>query len=144
MEKKGKDLMGVTFNGDVTFQGPMFDIHDNEHVHIGNPSQQATDKVASEQDHAGSDEPCRKDERLTMFVHPSVDSAHEWLIHDEIKRLVKRQGLQEICQYLLQMKRDAKVLLPQSPSAAYAELVRMGMPKGEGFNESTFRKYYRN
>jgi hypothetical protein len=31
-----------------------------------------------------------------------------------------------------------------SPSAAYAELVRMGMPSGEGFSESTFRKYYSN
>ena len=28
-------MMGVTFTGNVTFQGPMFDIHDNEHVHIG-------------------------------------------------------------------------------------------------------------
>ena len=33
-EKKRFDMMGVTFNGDVTFNGPMFDIHDNEHVHI--------------------------------------------------------------------------------------------------------------
>ena len=29
--------MGVTFNGSVTFNGPMFDIHDNEHVHISTP-----------------------------------------------------------------------------------------------------------
>lgn len=27
-------MVGVTFTGDVTFIGPMFDIHDNEHVHI--------------------------------------------------------------------------------------------------------------
>ncbi len=30
-----KEKTGVTFNGSVTFNGPMFDIHDNEHVHIG-------------------------------------------------------------------------------------------------------------
>lgn len=36
MEKKKESSMtGVTFNGNVTFNGPMFDIHDNEHVHIG-------------------------------------------------------------------------------------------------------------
>lgn len=35
MEEKNK-MMGVTFNGSVTFNGPMFDIHDNEHVHIHN------------------------------------------------------------------------------------------------------------
>ena len=31
--------MGVTFNGSVTFNGPMFDIHDNEHVHITTQAQ---------------------------------------------------------------------------------------------------------
>ena len=36
MEKmKDNSMTGVTFNGNVTFNGPMFDIHDNEHVHIG-------------------------------------------------------------------------------------------------------------
>lgn len=34
MEKKASDLMGVTFNDKVTFNGPMFDIHDNQHVHV--------------------------------------------------------------------------------------------------------------
>ncbi len=87
--------------------------------------------------------PPRQDEELCMFIHPAVDSDEEQRkIHNEIKRLVKRQGLQDICRYLLQMKKDNKVLLPPSPSVAYAELVRMGMPDGEGFNENTFRKYY--
>ena len=27
-------MTGVTFNGSVTFNGPMFDIHDNDHVTI--------------------------------------------------------------------------------------------------------------
>ncbi len=31
---KKKRAFGVTFEGNVTFHGPMFDIHDNEHVHI--------------------------------------------------------------------------------------------------------------
>ena len=61
-----------------------------------------------------------------------------------MKRLVKCNGVQEICSYLKQMAAEKKVLLPQMPSVAYAELVRMGMPSGEGFNESTFRKYYVN
>lgn len=34
MEKKANEAMGVTFNGNVTFQGPMFDIHNNQHVHV--------------------------------------------------------------------------------------------------------------
>ena len=40
------------------------------------------------------------------------------------------------------MKKEKKILLPQSPSIAYAELVRMGMPSKEGFNEKTFFKHY--
>ena len=35
MERKSSDALGVTFTGSVTFNGPMFDIHDNQHVHIG-------------------------------------------------------------------------------------------------------------
>ena len=83
----------------------------------------------------------RSGERLCSLIHPAVDRLHEWQIHDEIKRLVKRYKLQEICRYLVQMRKENKVLLPFSPQAAYTELVRMGMPE---FNESTFRKYYRS
>ena len=38
------EMMGVTFNGTVTFNGPMFDIHDNEHVTIVNDRQRREDK----------------------------------------------------------------------------------------------------
>jgi hypothetical protein len=80
---------------------------------------------------------------LCHFIHPAVDSRQEWLVNDEVCRLVSRQGIQEICRHLLKMSKDNKLLLPQSPAAAYAELVRMGMPNGAGFNEKTFKKYYR-
>ena len=83
-------------------------------------------------------------EELFKFIHPSVDENEEWRIHNEVKRLVTRQGIQMICLYLLQMMKENKILLPPNPSVTYAELVRMGMPSGEGFTESTFRKYYRN
>lgn len=85
-----------------------------------------------------------RNEQLCLFIHPSVGSDQEWVIHDEVKRLVTRQRMQDICQYLLQLKKENKLLLPQAPSSAYEELVRMGMPNGEGFNETTFRKYYRH
>ena len=83
-------------------------------------------------------------EELCHFIHPSVDSRQEWQVHNEVKRLASRQGIQDICRHLQQMRRENKLLLPQSPSIAYEELVRMGMPSGNGFNESTFRKYYSN
>ena len=85
-----------------------------------------------------------RDEELFHFIHPSIGEKEEWQIHDEVKRLVTRQGLQEICLYLSQMAKDKKILLPQNQGKAYAELVRMGMPSGEGFNEKTFQKYYKH
>lgn len=84
----------------------------------------------------------QRNEELFRFVHPELDEAEAWRIHDAVKRIVKLQGIQMICQYLVQLKNEKKVLLPPNPSAAYTELVRMGMPDGDGFNETTFRKYY--
>lgn len=81
-------------------------------------------------------------EELFHFVHPELDEAEALRIHNAVKRVVKLQGIQMICQYLSQLKQENKVLLPPNPQAAYAELVRLGMPSGEGFNEATFRKYY--
>jgi len=37
MAKKNNDIPGVTLAGDITVNGPMFDIHDNTHVHITYP-----------------------------------------------------------------------------------------------------------
>lgn len=34
MEKNNSNIPNITFSGDITVNGPMFDIHDNEHVHI--------------------------------------------------------------------------------------------------------------
>ena len=42
--KESTEMMGVTFNGSVTFNGPMFDIHDNEHVTIVNDRQRQENK----------------------------------------------------------------------------------------------------
>ena len=84
----------------------------------------------------------KRDKELFHFVHPELDDEEAWRVHDAVKRVVKLQGLQMICQYLSQLRGENKVLLPPNPSAAYTELVRMGMPNGEGFSETTFRKYY--
>jgi hypothetical protein len=83
-----------------------------------------------------------RDEELFHFIHPAVQREQEWAIHDEVKHLVVRHSIQDICQYLQQMASEMKILLPLMPSVAYAELVRMGMPQRVGYNENTFRKYY--
>ena len=83
------------------------------------------------------------DEEMFHFVHPSLDDEEGWKIHKEVKRLVKRQSVQGICLYLNEMAKDKKILLPPMLSAAYTELVRMGMSDGEGYTLKTFMKYYR-
>jgi len=82
-------------------------------------------------------------EELFHFIHPSKNDVEAWVIHLEVKRLVTCHGIQEICLYLYQMAKDGKILLPQSVNVAYNELVRMGMPCKDGFNERTFQKYYK-
>ena len=143
MEKNTKEVAGVTFTGDITVMGDMFNIHDNEQVNITNPVREKEDVKKEEVKEVLANLE-RRDEELFHFVHPSVHGEEEWQIHEEVKRLVARQGIQEICRHLLQMSKDKKLLLPHSPSTAYEELIRMGMPSGNGFNESTFRKYYNN
>ena len=141
MEKKINDMLGVTFNGSVTFNGPMFDIHDNKNVIIKGDKEEVKGKM-DEGKGKKDDVKGVRTEELFHFVHPELDETEAWRIHDAVKRVVKLQGIQMICMYLTQLKGDKKVLLPPIPSAAYAELVRLGMPDGEGFNETTFRKYY--
>jgi len=84
----------------------------------------------------------QRDEEMFHFVHPELDDDEGWRIHEAVKRLVMHQKVKEICQYLKELKKERKVLLPQSPSVAYAELVRMGMPSGEGFSEKYFSGCY--
>ena len=82
-------------------------------------------------------------EELFHFVHPEIDDEEAWQIHNSVKRLVTRQGIQEICNHLFEMKKDGKLLLPVSPMVAYEEVVRMGMPNGEGYSLKTFQRYYK-
>ena len=83
-----------------------------------------------------------RDEELFHFVHPELEEDEAWRVHDAIKRLVTYQKVQEICLYLKELKGKRKVLLPQSPSVAYKELVRMGMPTGDGYSEKYFSGCY--
>lgn len=81
-------------------------------------------------------------EELFHFVHPELEEDEAWRVHDAIKRLVTHQKVQEICLYLKELKGKQKVLLPQSPGVAYKELVRMGMPTGDGYSEKYFSGCY--
>ena len=78
------------------------------------------------------------DEERFHFVHPEVDDDEAWRIHDAVKRLVAHQRVPEICAYLKELKQKGKVMLPSIASVMYNELVRLGMPSGEGYSEKHF------
>ena len=113
-------------------------------VEVNTPGISIRDKVVEEtkSHHTGQSFVSTIKEELFHFIHPAIDDKEALCIHNEVKRLLIRSGIQEICKYLFQMAKDKKILLPQSPLIAYQELLRMGMPTGEGYNEKTFYKYY--
>ena len=83
----------------------------------------------------------RNEERF-HFVHPEVEDDEAWRIHDAMKRLVAHQRVPEICAYLKELKQKGKVMLPSISAIMYNELVRLGMPTGEGFSEKHFSNSY--
>ena len=140
---------GNFFANEITFEAPVYiggqgneqTVNNGNMIHeknVGNESNEAGMAAAD-----GSDSsPFVPAEELCRFVHPTLSGDDEMKVHDEIKKLVKRQGVQEICLYLQKMADEKKILLPQNPGVAYKELVRMGMPDGEGFGEKYFSKCY--
>ena len=86
--------------------------------------------------------PQERNEERFHFVHPEVDDDEAWRIHDAVKRLVANQRVPEICAYLKEQKKKGMLMLPSIPSVMYNELVRLGMPQGDGFTEKHFRNSY--
>ena len=81
-------------------------------------------------------------EELFHFVHPEVDDGEARRIHESIKRLVKNHKVPEICTFLKELKDNKKILLPSTSDTMYEELVRLGMPTGEGFSKRHFGNNY--
>lgn len=138
MEKNNSNIPDITFSGDITVNGPMFDIHDNEHVYIGRPDKRVT-KI---NDSGVKKENVERNEERFHFVHPEIEDEEAWRIHQSIKRLVAYQKIPEICAYLKELKQKGKVLLPSVAAVMYNELVRLGMPTGDGYSEKHFCNSY--
>lgn len=83
-----------------------------------------------------------RDEERFHFVHPELDDEEAWHIHDTMKRLVAYQKVPEICAYLKELKQKGKVMLPSVSAVMYKELVRLGMPTGDGYSEKHFSNSY--
>ena len=78
-----------------------------------------------------------------MIVYPEIEEEEAWRIHKAIKRLVLYQKVPEICAYLKKLAGEEKLFLPPNPSFVYDELVRLGMPKEDGYSEKYFAACYK-
>jgi hypothetical protein len=146
--KEQRDFSGITHYTQVDVQPGGINIQHVEHLYQADILKQLGIELEAKAKKCTAEPtplctPAEREEKLTFFIHPSVDVDQAWQIHDEIARLVARQGIQEICKYLTWLSDDKKVLLPQNAEKAYNELVRLGMPDGEGYSLKTFTKYYK-
>ena len=105
-----------------------------EQEQANTPDTTMTDLPVGNQPEAG--------EELSLFIHPSLDDEEGWKIHNELKRLVRRQSLPDIIKHLRKLESKNIVLMPIVSSVAYDELVRLGMPDTGGFSKEYFRKQY--
>ncbi|MCQ2221137.1 MAG: hypothetical protein MJZ12_07060 [Prevotella sp.] len=109
-------------------------------MHVSMAEEITPDVAATGNDSVAHAEP---QEELFHFIHPEIEESEEVKVHQQVKRLVGRFGMQDICKYLNELARERRILLPQSAQNAYDELIRMGMPNEEGFAFKTFTKYYK-
>nr|WP_297654598.1 hypothetical protein [uncultured Prevotella sp.] len=140
---------GSTLNGDVHIRGTFYQGSDLQEAKEPRGTNVATNDSAfplnkEENKISAENSKTRENEReIFHFVHPCLEDEEAWKVHREVERLVGRFGIQEICEYLSQLKAQKKLLLPQNVKVAHEELARMGMPVGkDGFDYKTFAKYY--
>ena len=88
---------------------------------------------------------CEAAEELCLFIHPRLYNEEGKEIDRQIRNLVRRRDILTICQFLGELDKQKKVLLPLQPQKAYQELQRLGMPgeKTKGFTYKNFQNYYR-
>ena len=103
---------------------------------------EASKPAAPEKQAATPVESAAEEEELFHFVHPEVEDDEAWHIHRAIKRIVAHQSVQDICQYLKELHKKEKVMLPSMANVMYQELLRLGMPKGKGYSEKYFSDNY--
>jgi hypothetical protein len=141
MEKEKKSEVHITNNFNAPI-GQHIDHVDTINFRMDGEGNFHFEMVENANAIAGEESNTNNDEEMFHFVHPELDEQEGWKIHNTVKRLVKHQKVMDICLYLKDLKAKGKVLLPQSPSTAYKELVRMGMPSGEGYSEKHFSGSY--
>ena len=119
-KKKTINVPGITFTGGITVNGPMFDIHDNEHIHFhmnGKTQQEDgdfkyVDLVFFDDNRLKSMESQNKLRRVLQSVLPrmDVDSGRDWIaIYIAYHYYI---GCQHILRKQTDFFKDIEMLLP--------------------------------
>lgn len=119
----------------------------DEHDECLNPSKidkaEGLDTPPTDEDsEVGVDNAKPAEEERFRFIHVEIEDEEAWRIHRAIKRLVVNYSIPDICEYLKELKKNGKVMLPSNSTLMYNELVRLGMPTGEGYTEKHFKNNY--
>jgi len=82
---------------------------------------------------------------LFHFIYPGLDDNDAQIVHRQVKDIVKRFPIKDICIFLKKLADQEKILLPQNPQNTFEELHRMGLPseETEGYGYDNFCKNYR-
>lgn len=132
------NIGSVTSNDLKDIVKGFFKYADVEEAEIINDEDSETNNTTSETTMQDSEELCH-------FIYPGLNDNEALIVHRQIKDLVKRFPMKDICSFLNQLAEEKKILQPQIPQNAFEELHRMGMPSQEtkGFGYDNFCKYYR-
>ena len=68
--------------------------------------------------------------------------AHGVKVHVTVNILAHNRDLDGVRTYLKELKQRGKIMLPSVSAVMYKELVRLGMPTGEGYSEKHFSNCY--
>lgn len=120
------------------------DVEDAEVIN-DNDSLRYDDYKYNEAKDASKDITMQETKELCHFIFPGLDEKEAQQVHRQIKDLVARFSMKDICSFLNRLAEEKKILQPQIPQNAFEELHRMGMPSQEtkGFGYDNFCKYYR-
>ena len=79
------------------------------------------------------------------YINSELGDEEAAKVNETVKRMVKRLDIPDICHELHKMNDDGRLSLPHhKPKKVYKELVRLGMPSGDGFQLPTFQAQYKD
>ena len=119
-ENKSKTIGGITFTGDITVHGPMFDIHDNQHVHIGVEGVSTSSKSQGGVKEMNNEQLARAIENCQEYFWGNASYAVVFCIcRDEYKKKMSKSDFEEMIEDLPYTKKRSYTCSPGTIANAF-------------------------